>query len=74
MMARTTREQMVTYVSPPLYQEFVGVVEAGKAKGMRVSLSSLCEEAMAVGLDYVKGRYLGESKPIRKARRRFASV
>ena len=69
MMARTLRAQLVTYVLPPFKDELQEVVEVGQAQGKRVTLSSLCEEAMHEGFRIVRQRYMGESKPIRRARR-----
>lgn len=69
MMARTLRAQLVTYVVPSFKEAIEEVVEIGQAQGKRVSLSSLCEEAMQEGFRIVRQRYVVGSKPVRKARR-----
>lgn len=79
MMGRTLRAQMVAYVQPAFKEEFVEVVESGQAQGKRVTLSSLCEEALLEGFRIVRERYMAkkasfnsptQGTPGKKSRRR----
>lgn len=69
MMGRIQREQMVTYVLPPFKMLLDEQVEAERAKGKRITLSSLAEELMLEGWEVRQQRQVGERKPTRKARR-----
>ena len=59
MMARTTREQIVSYVAPILYEELEHMVEAGIERRMRVTMSSLIEDMLEQSLTYARRKYLG---------------
>jgi len=66
MMARTIREQMVAYVAPPLAKRTKRVVAQGRARGERITISSLIEEMMRETISVWESRYLEPTHGARK--------
>jgi len=70
MMGRTQRKQWVIYVAPSRYTQAQQIVEAGQARGQRVTLSSLGDEAVQAGWDQVMARYVTPTQDAPRKRTR----